>query len=297
MQKIYITGVCGMLGYNIALGLKGKYDLYGADIVPIPEQDYPIEYFDLLDFSKLRESIKKAEPDVVVHTAAAVNVDRCEMDRKFAYELNTHLTQEIAKVCGENGIKLIYISTDAVFDGEKDGLYQETDLPEPVNYYGETKLLGEKYVQECKNSLILRTNIYGRNIQNKCSFGEWIVESLRRGEELNMFTDIFFSPILVNELTEIIDACIEKNVSGLYHACGTGKISKYDFGMAVKEVFGIQSGVIHATVSEIMEFKARRSKNMGMDNGKLRNELGMDISTPMESIMRFKSIYDTWRNI
>lgn len=296
MQKVYITGVCGMLGYNIAIGLREKYEIHGVDVVTIPEQDYPIEYFDLLDFSKLRSSIENVKPDAVIHTAAAVNVDRCETDQKFAYELNTHLTQEIAKLCGENGIKLIYISTDAVFDGEKDGLYQEIDLPAPINYYGETKLLGEKYVQKCENSLILRTNIYGRNIQNKCSFGEWIVESLRKGEELNMFTDIFFSPILVNELTEIIDACIEKDVSGLYHACGTGKISKYDFGMAVKEIFEIQSGAIHAAVSDTMEFKARRSKNMGMDNSKLRNELGMDISTPIESIMRFKNIYNTWRN-
>ena len=186
---------------------------------------------------------------------------------------------------------MIYISTDAVFDGKEDKLYTESDITAPLNMYAKSKLEGECFVRQYERNLILRTNIYGVNVQKKKSFGEWVVTALENNEELNMFEDIFFSPILVNELAEVIDKCMQADLSGLYHACGTGSISKYDFGMKVKEVFGIETGKIHRTTSDIMNFKAPRSKNMGMSNEKLKDILNIQIRTPEESIEYFYQIY------
>lgn len=291
MKKIYVTGICGLLGSAIVRELAGKYELCGVDIVDVDIPNCTVEKFDLLDKELLTDSIKAYHPDVVIHTAAAINVDKCETERESTYKLNVEVTENIAHICEEIDCKMIYVSTDAVYDGEKDGLYVEDDVVNPVNYYGQTKLDGECEVRKLKNGLVLRTNIYGVNIQNKKSFGEWIVSSLRDNKELNMFTDIKFSPILVNELAQIMDKCICNDIVGMYHACGTGSISKYDFGMLVKEIFDIKTGKIHKSTSDTMNFTARRSKNMGMSNAKLSEILNIHISTPKESIEKFKELY------
>lgn len=292
MKRIYITGIAGLLGGNAGYLLKNKYSIAGVDIININMDNVQTESFDMLDEKLLKQSLKRFKPDVVIHTVAAINVDKCEEDIQYAKKLNVILTQTVTNTCNELGIKLIYISTDAVFDGEKVELYDELDLTNPVNVYGSTKLEGEQIVLKNKSNLVLRTNIYGFNIQNKNSFGEWILYSLIENKTINMFDDINFTPILVNELANILGMAIEKDLSGLYNACGTNSISKYDFAVLIKDTFAIKSGVINKTISDTFPFKAKRSKNMGMSNLKLRNELNLKISTPKESIVLFKELYD-----
>lgn len=289
-EKIYITGIAGLLGSNIASELKNKYQVSGVDCLDINLQDIKYDVFDVRDHTQLRKSIEQAKPDVLIHTIAVVNVDLCEIEKELANKVNAQLTKEIAQICNDLNIKMVYISTDAVFDGNDNCLYQEDDAVAPINEYGKTKYLGEQFVREYQGNLILRTNIYGINIQNKNSFGEWIVKSLVNDEELNMFTDIYFSPILVNELARVIDKCMESDLSGIYHACGTGAISKYDFGMKVKEIFDIKTGKIKNATSDVMNFKAPRAKHMGMSNKKLCEVLNISICTPEESIEVFKCL-------
>lgn len=292
MEKIYITGVSGLLGGNLAYILKDNFKIVGADIIDVNIENTIVDIFNLLDKKSLEESIKKHNPQILIHTAAAVNVDKCEGDIEFADALNNQLTQNIAEICDKQNIKLIYISTDAVFDGEKDKLYCEDDSVNPINIYGKTKLMGEKHVSQNENNIIMRTNIYGYNIQDKNSFGEWILYTLLKNESINLFDDINFSPILVNELAEVIKLAIENNVSGIFHVCGTGRISKYEFGVALKDIFGINNGCINKAKSDDFKFKARRSKNMGMSNRKICDELKIKIRTPLESIRYFKKLYD-----
>lgn len=291
MKKIYITGIAGLLGSNIAIQLKSLYHITGVDLVEVDIPGVQCEVFDLLDFEKMKKSIEKEKPDVLIHTVAIVNVDKCEREPKLAKEINTQLTSNIADICAEHNIKMIYISTDSVFDGTSEKLYDEMDDVNPINEYAKTKYEGELYTGRYNNNLILRTNIYGLNIQNKKSFGEWIVSALEDGEELNMFEDIYFSPILVNDLAHIIDRCIKMDLKGLYHACGTGDISKYDFGVLTKKIFGIKTGKINRTTSESVKFAARRPKNMGMSNKKIYQELNIHIRTPEESIYEFHRLY------
>lgn len=293
MKKIYITGIAGLLGGNLAYNLKDKFEISGCDLVNINLEDANISIFDLLDSKLLEKNIKENNPEILIHTAAAVNVDKCEEDREFAIKLNAQLTKDISRICAENNIKMIYISTDAVFDGKVDKLYCENDIVNPINIYGETKLLGEKYVIENKGNIVMRTNIYGYNIQDKNSFGEWILNSLLSNQTINLFEDIKFSPILVNELASIIEKAIEKDVDGIFHVCGSGSISKYEFGLALKEAFGIDDGHINKSISNDQVFKAKRSKNMGMSNKKICDELNIKIRTPLESLEYFKKLYDS----
>lgn len=291
MKKLYITGLAGMLGSNLAFLLKEKYEIAGVDQIPVTMPGVAASCFDMLEDDRLRQELMTVKPEIVIHTAAAVNVDRCEQEPEFAKRLNEDLTHKLATYCKELGIALIYISTDAVFEGAKPGLNSEEDETHPVNVYGETKLAGEQYTLGVENALVLRTNIYGFNVQSKYSFGEWIVDSLLSNQTLSMFEDIYFSPILVNELAEIIDLCINQKICGLYHACGTGAVNKYEFGLCVKEVFQISTGQILRSQSTQNELVAKRSKNMGMSNQKLRKRLGISIRTPRESIEQFYKLY------
>ncbi len=286
-MKIYITGIAGMLGYNIYETLKDRVEITGVDILDIKISGFSYQIASLFDMKAIKENIKECRPDILIHTAAMINVDGCEEQPDEAKRMNADVTEQLAALCNKYKIKMIYISTDAVFDGDNSGLYTEKDLENPINVYGQTKLEGEKAVLKYPENLVFRTNIYGINIQKKQSFGEWIYYSLREGKTLNMFTDIDFSPILVNELAELIYKACQKDLCGLYHACGTGCITKYDFGMELKRIFQIETGEIVQTVSDIAHFKAKRARHMGMSNAKLCNDLEVEISTPKESIRKF----------
>lgn len=290
-MKAFITGLAGMLGCNIAYKLTNDYVLSGVDLVKVNMANVDSYDFDALDYKKLSDCLKEVNPDVIIHTAAAVNVDRCEIEPDYAEKLNVKMTDNVCRAAKKVGAKVIYISTDAVFDGKDENLYCESDNVYPINIYGRTKLKGEDIVKKNNKNLILRTNIYGFNIQDKNSFGEWIYTSLVAGKELNMFTDIDFSPILVNDLAEIIDLSIKKNISGLYHACGTGCISKYDFGCELKDIFNITTGKINKSCSDSFLFKAKRAKHMGMNNEKISKAIGYKIKTPVESIKEFYRLY------
>ncbi len=291
-MKLYITGIAGLLGNNIVKKLVNRCEITGVDILDLNIPNVSYEKFSLYETDMLRRHLNEVKPDALIHTAAAVNVDECEENIEWARKLNEEVTGNITKICQDLGIKLVYISSDAVFDGKDEKLYTEVDPVNPLNVYARTKLGGEKHVLTCERNLVFRTNIYGQNIQDKKSFGEWIVSSLEEGKTLNMFEDIDFSPILVSDLAEIIYKALEADLCGLYHVCATGCISKYEFGIKLKEIFDLHTGTINKTQSELMHFKAERSKHMGMSNEKIKKELGIKIRTPEESIREFKRLYD-----
>ena len=286
-MKIYITGIAGLLGYSIYHCLKDKEKVDGFDIVETEDRGMSYHHISLFDTEAVEQELIRGKADVLIHTAALVNVDECEEHPEDAEKLNVWVTAQLAQICQRHHIKMVYISTDAVFDGEEERLYTEEDPTNPVNVYGRTKLEGEEFVLRYPDNLVFRTNLYGINIQKKQSFGEWIYQSLKEDQVLHMFTDIDFSPILAEELAELIYKACQKKLCGLYHACGTGCMAKYSFAVKLKEIFGLKTGRVEPSVSGDIALKARRSKHMGMSNQKLRRELQIEIRTPEEGIQRF----------
>ena len=276
-----------MLGYGIYSELEERAQIVGVDIIELENTKLPYQRISLYEIEEIEKNIVETKPDILIHTAALINVEECERNPEEAEKLNVIVTKQLANICNKYKIKMVYISTDAVFDGENSKLYTEEDMENPLNVYGKTKLAGEACVLKYPQNLVFRTNIYGINIQKKQSFGEWIYYSLVEGKTLNLFTDIDFSPILVNELAELIYRACEKELCGLYHACGTGCITKYDFGIKLKDFFKIETGRIHKATSDSAHFKAQRSKHMGLSNQKLCDALQVKISTPKESIEKF----------
>lgn len=292
-MKLFITGIAGLLGGNIAYLLSGCHHIEGIDRNQIDIPSVHIHKIDLRNFEKLAEIIKISKPDAVIHCAAATNVDWCEENSDEAFVLNTVITKELATICNYYNIQLVFISSDAVFDGFSEDLYTETDPVNPLNIYGKTKVLAENEVLKYPNNMVIRTNIYGYNMRQKLSIGEWILKSLKNDETLTLFRDVYFSPILVNDLAFIIEKMIEKKVHGLFHVCGTGSISKYEFGKNLQKIFEIPTGEIIMGSVEDFAFKACRSKHMGMSNEKVRKCLNISIRSPFESLQEFKRLYDS----
>lgn len=290
-KTIFITGIAGLLGSNISYLLKEKYNICGIDRNPIDIKGVDSIVGSVTDFDMLKELILDKKPDYIIHCAALVNVDKCEQEEEYAWLINYELTKLIAEICAANNIKLIFISSDAVFPGTKTGLNTEQDKVAPISVYGKTKAAAEEVVLKTDLGLVVRTNIYGYNFRNKNSFGEWVKKSLEDNIELNMFYDLWFSPILVNELTDILDRCMEENICGVYHICGTGSISKYDMALLIKREFDLE-GTVNKASMKSFEFVAPRTQNMGMDNSSIKKKLNIEISTSEESVRLFKKLQD-----
>jgi dTDP-4-dehydrorhamnose reductase len=290
MKSIYITGIAGMLGSNLAYLMRGKYKIFGVDRNKVSISGVNSYTFSVLEIEKLKKQLIESKIEILIHCAALANVDKCEINPEYANNINFQITSELCKICDELEIKLIFISTDAVFNGEKKGLYNESDKTDPKSVYGKTKLEAENEVLSFKNNLVVRTNIYGFNYREKKSFGEWIVVSLINNIELKMFNDIYFSPILVNDLADILVKCIEQDVCGLYHICSTDSISKYDLAILIRSEFNLR-GVINQISMDSFSFKAPRTKNMGLCNAKIKELLGISLRTPAESVKEFKRLY------
>lgn len=292
MKNIFVTGISGMLGANIAFLLRENYRVSGIDLNEVDIENVNSTVGSVLDLDLMRKLLTENRVDVFIHCAALVNVDECELHPDYANQINSENVAQLADLCHELSVKFIFISTDAVFSGEREGyLYKESDETDPISVYGKTKLAAEQHTLQYEENLVVRTNIYGFNYRDKFSFGEWIINSLDNNQPLNMVDDIYFSPILVNELVELIDRCIREDIRGLYHVCSTGSINKYDIACCFKKTFE-KNGEINRVKMADLSFKAPRTHNMGMDNEKIRKKLGVSIRTPEESVLYFKELSD-----
>ena len=253
--------------------------------------------FDLTNTALLNKWLNKIKPDMVIHCAAMVNVDLCEDNVELATKIHVDTTKVIVNYLDHDDGKLIYISTDSVFDGEKQRSYDEDDLVSPLNAYAETKLKGEHSVLSMNNGLVLRVNIIGWTQEGKTSFAEWILKSLLDDAQLKLFHDIYFSPLHVDNLSLIIEKIIKNPIFGLYHCASSDSISKWEFGKKMAEIFQLSSSNIMRVSVDDMEFKADRPKNMALDVGKISSALPYDFPNVLDAIKLMKYQYDKNSNL
>jgi dTDP-4-dehydrorhamnose reductase len=232
---------------------------------------------DITGYQDTSRKVMEIRPDVIIHTAALTNVDYCEENREQTWKINVEGTRNLAEIAEKTGSYLIYISTDSVFDGKK-GLYKEEDKPNPQNYYAKTKLEGEKVLQKYDlEYAVIRTSIFGWNIQNKLSLAEWILEGLKNKRVLTMFKDVFFSPILVNNLAEAIVEIYQRNLQGVWHVAGVEKCSKLHFAYKIAEIFGLDDTNIKPISVDESNLKAKRANDLSLDVGKAVKKLSVKL--------------------
>jgi len=227
-------------------------------------------------------------PDLIVHTAGMTHVDTCEADRCGAFSANVSAAELVAHVAQQKSVRLIHISTDHLFDGSFPFCTEQTE-PKPLNAYATSKLVAEKRVMEmCPSALILRTNFFCWGSAYRQSFSDWIINGLRAGTELQMFDDVFFTPILADELIRFAHGLNENGASGVFNVVGTRRISKYVFGVELALSLGLPIGLIQPGKVSSAHLRAQRPKDMSLSNERLVKALGR---TPADLHQWFKQLH------
>ncbi|GIO35106.1 NAD(P)-dependent oxidoreductase [Paenibacillus albilobatus] len=249
-MRVVVTGANGQLGHDVVQSLKNR----GGNDWCIHVVD-----FDLTDMSHTKEYLYKFLPDVVIHCAAFTDVDAAEHEQKKCWTINVDVTANIASACNSINAKLVYISTDYVFSGEEEGLYEVYSKPDPISVYGETKLAGEKKVAQLIDSyFIVRTSwAYGVNGDN------FVQAMLRIGEKedsVNVVADQFGSPTFTEDLANFIIDLIKSDKYGIYHATNEGFCSWAQFAVEIFNQVGYPTKVNFIKSEDYFTF-AKRPKN------------------------------------
>lgn len=264
MDRLLIIGN-GLLGREVARLARHNFKTaitYNAN--PITEDGFSSYH---LDITGNLDLIKSLKPDYIILTAAMTNVDQCEVDPEGAWKVNALGPKNVAKAAKEIDAKLIYISTDYVFDGEK-SLYKEGNKPNPINHYGKTKLAGERFVQEiCEDYVIARTSVLYGYHPTRQNFATWAIEELKKGNRINIVTDQYNSPTLASNLAEMILKI--KDETGIFHASGSERISRFDFASKIAEIFGLDENLITPRTSNQLSWKAIRPKDSSLNVSKI----------------------------
>jgi dTDP-4-dehydrorhamnose reductase len=281
-MKIFGTGLSGLVGSRVVEILRSRYIFETSEV-------------DIVEKEEVSESISSSDAPIVLHLAAKTNVDECEKDREIdqkiiqggtlqyphtAYAVNVIGTKNIAQVCRNTGKKLIYISTDFVFDGEKPAgeYYTESDKPNPVNWYATTKYEGEKIVQKLPYFLIVRIAYpYGGKPGRKKDFVRSIVDKLVAGQKIFAVMDHIFTPTFIDDIGEALDILIKNNAEGIYHIVGSEFLTPYEAALLIAKRFGFSESLIQKiSREEFFKNRAKRPFNLALSNQKAK-ELGIKL--------------------
>ena len=273
--KLLVTGASGLLGTRVCeLAMQENYEVISVHSQHSPQFGTPLR-LDLVDRTATGEAFEKTKPDVVVHAAALSDVDKCERERELAWKINVEGTSTIARLCHKYDCFLVYVSTDYVFDGDR-GSYRETDPTNPINHYGVTKLRGEDRVKQSDTvHCITRTSvIYGSNpAAGKTNFGLWVIEKLKKKEEVKTVTDQWNSPTLNTNLASMILEIVDKRHTGTIHLAGATRLSRHEFAKEIARKFNLDQIFLKPVSCKEMPWLAKRPKDSSLNVDKANQTL------------------------
>ena len=233
MKRLLITGGSGLVGGHVAAKARLSREVYATcQSNPLNMSSVQSVLMRLEDKNSISDIVHRIQPDAVIHCAAWSDLDRCEQDKERAFKINAESSAALAEACAGSGIRLIFTSSDMVFDGEQ-GNYAESDAPQPINVYGETKLLAEENIRSiCSNHVIVRVAlVYGKPITRGNSFSEKILSRFREGKSIPLFTDQFRTPVWVQTLAGALLELADHDYTGTLHIGGSEKVDRYTFGV------------------------------------------------------------------
>lgn len=294
--KILIIGGSGLVGRAL-LEKSGDFGkVYAAYYsTPINVEGVGTFPLDVRDANRVDALFKEIQPDTVLNAAAKRNTSYCEKNPDEAYKVNVGGTKNIVKACKNIKAKLVFISSDLVFDGTK-GKYREEDKVNPLNTYGKQKVTAEKTIKDnLDNWLIIRaSHIYGW-LPGGDNFVSWVMENLESGRDIEVSYDEFVTPIHVRNFVDILIGLLGKNKKGIYHV-GEGEcLSKYEFAKSIRETLQFNEAIIKPVSSEALNRNVVRPKNNCLDLSKINNELNLSQYSILNGLQKLKEKYDEYR--
>ncbi len=281
-KRVLVTGANGFLGTKVVNVLKEHFEVIPTDVTG----DFKAN---ITNFQEVLDLFERTKPDIIVHTAAMTNVDGCEIEKTKAYQANVVGTKNIVECCEKFSSWVVYISTDFVFDGVK-GSYKEGDEKNPVSYYGMTKAIGEDIIisSRVKHTILRIAMLYGYNSESdKTTFFKWCYNGLKEGKELNLVNDQFGCPTLIDDIALALKEVIKNKIYGLYHLTGPERLSVYEFGLKIKNVFNLP-GTIRAVDSSFLKQIAKRPVMSDLNTDKIKH-LGIKMRYVEEGLTLLKS--------
>jgi len=302
-KNILITGSNGLLGqklaflfsqsdyYKILLASKQPKSVFGKSL--------PYQTVDTGVKQEITRCIREFAPDVIINAAAMTDVDGCEEHREKAYTANVTSVENIV-TAAKAGTHIIHFSTDYIFDG-KNGPYDESAIPNPLSYYGKTKLASENILRGSNfDYSILRTMVlYGTGMNVKTNFALWVIRSLEENKTIRLVNDQLGNPTLADDLAYATLRVVEIERSGIYHIAGREIVSRFDFARAIAEVFAFDESLISPIATAELKQKAPRPLNSGLLTLKAESELDIKMSgvkkglTTLYHQFEFEKKFDT----
>jgi len=292
-QRILITGSNGLLGQKlVALFTENEFEVYAFSKGRNRNFNKNYEYYNvnITSFEKVTKLIKKIKPDFIINAAAMTNVDNCELRKRECVEINVNAVKNLANSCKEQNIHLIHISTDFIFDGEK-GIYSEDDKPNPINYYGLSKLNSEKIIKQSKiNYTILRTIlVYGLVKEaNRSNIVLWVKEALEKNKKLNLINDQYRMPTYSNDLAKACLLAVQKRALGIFHISSNELLSIYEIALQIAATFKLDKSLIKSISTAQLNQRAVRPAKTGFIIEKAVKELGFKSVSFKEQLKVFK---------
>lgn len=292
MKNIFFFGGASLLSNIWTEYWKNKFNIYiglNETWIEIPGTKSIKIYPDLIKTKKVLGELKI---DLLINFSGLTSVEVCEKKQHLAEKLNSTLPDKLSLICLELKIKFIHISTDHLFDG-KECFYSENSKLNTLNKYAFTKAQGEKNIlKNNPNSLIIRTNFFGKSTTTKQSFSDFIINKLQSNQRIYLFTDVYYTPIFIEDLSNSVLELINRNKNGIYNIVSDERISKYEFGIIIAEVFEFSKKlIVKDKLSKRIDL-VRRPLDMSLSNKKIKEEIEMNFDSIKNQIKRLKKLYN-----
>jgi len=281
--KALVLGSSGFLGSYLGFRLPQLgWETHGVSRAPAPW--FP-RNTQVSSGSEMAEHIRAGECDVVINAVALASHEACERDSALAFHVNQELPAIWATHCAEVGSQFVHISTDAVFDGDSEAPYAESDVAKPSGVYGLSKLAGEAAVLAANpNALVLRTNFFGWSAGGDVGILDFFVAAFSHRKPITGFTDYVVSSVYVGHLVEAMAQAIDKRLSGIFHVVASNAMSKFDFGRAVAREFGLDASVMAPGVLDDARHLSARGKNLALSTALIEGAIGHPMSTGAQGL-------------
>lgn len=302
-MKLLITGGFGLIGSRLLEIWGNQYEITVLDMTDSTATFKNVTYLevDITQEAQVKKVVLDVKPDWIAHLAAYTDVEKAEVDREACWDLNVNATSYLAEAAKENSCQVVYLSTGFVFEGTKEE-YTENDNEGPVNYYGLTKLEGERALRQVlPEACVLRINYPYRSAWDKKGDTiRWMVPKLLGDEEVTLVDDQFISPTFIDDIAVVLDKVFEKNSSGVYHVTPNECLSFFEIGKMLAQELGVNQDLIKPTKLDELLLKLGRKavqpRRSCLVSNKIEQELGVKMTSVEGGLKKVKESYEEIEN-